>query len=198
MAVVRPPESRTLATLERETVEHHANVSADLFSVLDDATRSGYQRFLSAVFHFEFAVEGQLARCEALPVRFVAARLKTGRLGDDLLALGPPSRIDPIFTRPMNPPRLRDRYDALAWIYVLQHSTLRHLSLYRALAPRLRATLQIASRYLTAHASDVYQRWHELGAYLDSVADTPDKLDQIIEAARGAFRTQHAWYCEAL
>jgi heme oxygenase len=198
MAITRPPPSLILATLDRETAEHHANANADLFTVLDDPTVSGYQRFLSAVFQFEYAVEDQLARNEALPIQFVAARLKTGRLGDDLLALGLPYTANPLFNRPVHVPRFRDGYDALAWIYVLQHNTLRHMQLYRVLAPRLRTVLQSASRYLTTHASDVYQRWHELGDYLDRVVCTPDKVQQLVEVARDAFRIQHSWYAAAL
>jgi heme oxygenase len=199
MVVERPPVSRTLAALDHETGEHHARAEADLFLVLDDSSRAGYQHFLSAVFHFEHPVENQLARVEALPLRFVATRLKTGRLGADLVALGQPRKAgacDPMFARPMLPPRFRDGYDALAWMYVLQRNTLQHRALYRALAPRLRGTLQLASRYLTAHASDVYLRWHELGVYLDQVV-TPDKLHGLVATAREAFGLQHAWYVEA-
>src|SRR5262249_1169333 len=135
---------------------------------------------------------------DTLPLRFVSPRLKTGRLGDDLLALGPPSVIDPVFSQPLAPPVFRDGNDALAWLYVLQRNTLHHTQLYRALAPRLRTTLQIASRYLTTHAGDVYKRWHELGAQLDRVATAPGPLAQIIDVAHEAFHMQHAWYLRAL
>ena len=108
------------------------------------------------------------------------------------------SACKPVVAKPLPPPEFRDGHDALAWIYVLQRNTLHHPQLYRALAPRLRTTLQIASRYLTTHASDVYKRWHELGAYLDRVAGPPEVLTQIIEAAREAFRIQHGWYLRAL
>jgi len=198
MAIAHPPGARVLAALEAATAGHHADAEADLFRVLDDATGPGYRQFLSSVFHFEYPIELQLTRIDALSLRFVSPRLKTSRLGDDLLALGPPSVIDPIFAQPLEAPVFRDGNDALAWLYVLQRNTLHHSQLYRALAPRLRTTLQIASRYLTTHAGDVYKRWHELGAHLDRAATAPVPLAQIIEVAREAFRTQHAWYLRAM
>jgi heme oxygenase len=198
MAIAHPPGARALAALETATASLHADAEADVFRVLDDATGPGYRQFLSSVFHFEYPVELQLTRVHSLPLRFVSTRLKTGRLGDDLLALGPPSVIDPLLAQPLAPPTFRDGHDALAWLYVVQRNTLHHTELYRALAPRLRTTLQTASRYLTTHASDVYKCWHELGAYLDRVAGAPEPLAQIIEVARDAFRNQHAWYARAL
>jgi heme oxygenase len=192
MAVARPPVSWVLGVLDRETASHHATAEADLFRVLDDVTIEGYHRFLERVFHFEYAVEVELAGA-GLPDRFLAPRLKTHRLADDLLALGRPRGIDPRVALSLDLPRLRDPVDALAWLYVLQRNTLHHLPLYRALAPRLRSPLKLASRYLTTHTADVYQRWHELGAVLDR-AVTPEQHEHVIVVARAAFRLQHIWY----
>lgn len=191
---IAQPASWVIVRLDSETADRHAEAEADLFRILDDPTRANYHRFLARVFQLEYAVEAQLVRLPDLPVHFVVPRLKTGRLGDDLLALGRESFVDAVFAHALELPRFRDAIDALAWIYVLQRNTLHHQRLYRALAPHLRDALPIASRYLTTHASDVYVRWHELGIYLDQVVAGPQVVARMVEAARHAFVFQHQWY----
>jgi heme oxygenase len=197
MPVARTASSWVLERLERETREHHADAEADLFRVLDDATPAMYHRLLATIDRFEYAVESELVRTQQLPFGFVAARIKTGRLAEDLLALGDDPVVAALFAIPLEPVRFRDAYDALAWMYVVERNTLHHLSLYRALVPRLRTTLRIAATYLTSHATDVHARWFELGAYLDEVVDSPDTAAAIVEVASEAFMRQHAWHLEA-
>jgi len=115
MPIVRPA-SWVLDRLERETREHHEDAEADLFQVLDDATRPTYHRLLARIYHFEYPLEAELVRTQQLPFRFVAARMKTGRLADDLLALGGDPFVTALFAMPIEPVRFRDRYDALAWM----------------------------------------------------------------------------------
>jgi heme oxygenase len=189
--------SRVLDRLELETRAHHADAEADLFRILDDATPAMYHRLLATIDHFEFAVESELVRTQQLPFGFVAARMKSGRLAEDLLVLGDDPVVAALFAIPLEPVRFRDAYDALAWMYVLERNTLHHLILYRALVPRLRTTLRIAATYLTSHTTDVYARWYELGTYLDEVIDLPEKAAAIVEVASTAFKRQHAWHLEA-
>ena len=191
--IVRPPASRVLEALDRETAALQTIAEADLFCVLDDASFACYQRFLERICHFEYAVEVELARA-GLPEAFLIPRLKTRRLADDLLALGGPRGIDPMAALSLELPKLRDPVDALAWIYVLQRNTLHHPRLYRALIPLLRTPLKLASRYLTSHSTDLYQRLHELGVVLDSAITSQEQTDRLIAVARAAFRLQHAWY----
>lgn len=188
--------SLTLARLEYDTRDQHTAAEADRFRVLDEPTRAGYQRFLASVFAFEYAIECKLVYVMGLSARFVATSLRTGLLGQDLLALGDHGPVLSIFARPVERPRFRDVLEALGWIYVMQRNMLHHGALYLALAPRLRPTLQTASRYLTCHVSDVYLRWHELGAQLDAAATTAERANEIVEAARYAFERQHAWFVE--
>lgn len=186
-----------LARLEHDTREHHAAAEDDRFSVLDDATVAGYRRFLATIYHFEYAVESQLVVAEDLPIRFVLANLRTGALGDDLLALGSESSVTNMFARRIDRPRFRDALEGFGWMYVVQRNTLQNGALLRALAPHLRGRMQIASRYLTANANNVHGLWHELGARLDVAAATPERGTQIVDAARRAFERQHAWFVEA-
>jgi heme oxygenase len=186
-----------LGRLEYETRELHAAAEADRFSVLDEPTLAGYRRFLATIYRFEYAIEAQLAYSEELPLRFFAENLRTGMLGADLRALGSDSAVTDIFARALDHPRLRDSLRAYGWLYVLQRNTLQHAAVYRALAPHLRGKLQLASRYLTAGANNVYVRWYELGAHLDGAASTPERANAIIAAAGEAFERQHAWCVEA-
>lgn len=188
-----------LPRLERATAEHHAAAEADLFRVLDEPTSTSYRRFLATAYQFQYAVESRLVLVPELALRFVTTRLLSGALGSDLLALGADATVTDVFSRRLDVPRrFEGPYDALGWIYVLQRNTLHHGALFRALAPRLRGALHIASRYLTAHANDVHQRWHQLGAVLDEVATAPERADQIVDAAHEAFGYQHLWYSEVL
>ena len=183
-----------LARLERDTAAHHAAAEADLFTVLDEPTFARYRCFLAAVYQFEYAVEARLVCVDALPIRFVTSLLKSGALCTDLLALGIDAAVHDVFARRFDAPRFADAHDALGWLYVVQRNTLQHASLFRALAPRLRSPLQSAAHYLTFHARNVHERWHELGAVLDRAAATPEHANRIAGAADAAFIAQHRWY----
>src|ERR1051325_7440884 len=130
-----------LARLDDETRDHHAAAEADRFRVLDDPTPSGYRWFLATVFRFEYAVEAKLVYVEELPLRLLGETLRTGMLGDDMLAVGIDERAREILARPLDLPRFRDGLHALGWLYALQRNTLHHGALYRALAPRMRGSL---------------------------------------------------------
>lgn len=183
-----------LGRLEHETSAYHAQAEADIFYVLDDPRPAAYRRFLAAVYHFEYAVESRLVEMADLPLRFVAASMTSGRLGDDLLALGVDGSVLELLARPVELGGAWTSCEAFGWLYVVQRNTLHHAALYRALAPRLRTVLRTASRYLTAHAADVHERWHQLGAHLHLAARCTDDAHQIIAASQAAFEHQHRWY----
>jgi len=183
------PRPRAVELLERATAVHHATAEGDLFRVLDEPTPAGYRRFLTSVYHFEAEVEHQLARCTGFPPGFLASRLKTRKLAEDLMTLDPARYVRSVMARRFELARFGDLHDALGWLYVIERNTLHHRQLFRALAPHLRGTLQAASRFLTVHATDAYQRWHELAAFIERV----DELPRVVEAADAAFRAQHAW-----
>ena len=189
--------SSTLARLERETREHHESAESDIYRVLDDPTPAGYRRFIATTYHFEAAVEARLIHIADLQPRFLVTRLRSDLLSADLRALGIDHAVIKIFASTIDLPRLSEVEDALGWIYVLQRNTLHQAALYRVLAPRLRASLQVASRYLTAYAGNVHERWHELGAHLDRVAITQDRVQRLVTAAHDAFSRQHRWYRQA-
>ena len=193
MAVAREHRSWMLACLERDTRELHGDADRDLFGALDQSTLAGYRRFLATIYHFEYAVEAKLVYVTDLQLRFVASRLRSGLLGEDLLALGMDAHARDILSRPLDLPAMADAAVALGWIYVLQRNTLHHAELHRRLAP----TFPHASRYFAAYGASVHQRWTELGAQLDYVACSPEIARRIVDVARDAFARQHRWYREA-
>jgi len=196
--VVAPAHGVTvLGRLEQETRVHHSPAEADLFRVLDDPQPASYRRFLAAIYHFEYAIESRLAEMPGLPLRLVASSMQTGRLGDDLLALGVDGSVLEMLARPVELRGMWTECEAFGWLYVVQRNTLHHAALYRALVPRLRGLLRTASRYLTAHVGDVHERWHQLGAHLQLAARSHDDAREIIAAAHAAFDQQHRWYAAA-
>jgi heme oxygenase len=185
-----------LDRLERDTREHHAAAAADLFRVVASASPAAFARFLAATYHFEYAVEARLVRVDGLPLGFLASRLRSGRLGDDLLALGDDRDVVDVLARPLAIPELESPLDAVGWLYVVERDTLDHAALYQALAPRVGAVLRFASRYLTARAVDARARWDELGAMIDHFAANEDRAARVVAAARDAFAARHRWFAE--
>lgn len=197
MAVLAQPSPRVLDRLERETRAYHATAEADRFLVLDDPTPELLRRWLAAVYHFEYAVETRLFAVEDLPNALLATRVDSGRLAEDLLALGLDGGVRELFAQPVALPSIASCASALGWLYVVQRAKLSHTSLHRALVPHLAPVLRRASRYLTAHAHDGHARWHELAAFLDRAIATRTQEAELIAAAHEAFARQHLWFVEA-
>jgi heme oxygenase len=188
MQVSVEPRSRMLVRLERETREHHAAADEDLFGIVASPTPSALRRFFATLYHFEYAVEWRFSNRQDLPIRFIAQRIKTGPLGNDLLALGLDAPSRDILAHPLDVPEFASGAAALGWIYVLERSSLRHAALQHALGHA------IASKYLAASAATASERWRELGIYVDYAACSPEKERELIDAAHGAFEHQHLWY----
>ncbi len=182
--------SRMLVRLERETSEHHALAAADRASVLGARSRAALRGHFAAVYHFECAVETRLSMLETLPISFIARRIKTGHLGDDLLALGLDGEARDVLAQDLVVPELDAAPEALAWIYVLERAALAHATLYRVLLPIFE------SSYLRVSAETIEDRWRELGIYLDFKGRTVDDERRMIESAHEAFETQHAWFAD--
>lgn len=185
-----------LGVLDAETDGERATADADLYRILDDPTEPLYRHFLAATYHFEYAVELRLAAVVDLSTQLLARYSHAAQLLDDLLALGTDRGALEVLARPIDLPAIETVPQAFGWMYVVQRNTLHHRALYRALIPRMRSALRFASRYLTAHTSDVYERWYALGGEMDRVA-TGDVAAAIVGAARDAFAHEHRWYVEA-
>ncbi|MGE5184396.1 MAG: hypothetical protein ACM31C_20140 [Acidobacteriota bacterium] len=196
MAVAMQRPARVLDRLERDTRAHHATAEGDRFGVLDEPTPATLRRWLAAIYHFEYAVEAQLFAAGGLSTALLATRVASGRLADDLLALGLDGGIRELLAQPVVVPSLATRASGLGWLYVLERNRLCHAAVHRALVPHLAPVLRRASRYLTAHARDVHARWHELATYLDRAVSTHEE-PELFAAAHEAFARQHLWLVDA-
>ena len=185
-----------LDRLEHATRARHAVAEADLFRVLDGITVVSFVRFLAATYHFEYAVDARLVRVDELAPSFLAPRLRSGRLGDDLLALARDEHVIDILARPLAVPPFASPVDALGWLYVVERDALHHVALYRALGEPLGDLLPFASRYLTARALDGPQRWRELGAVLARFAVDDERVARVAAAAHAAFALRHDWFAQ--
>jgi heme oxygenase len=83
--------------------------------------------------------------------------------------------------------------DALGWTYVLERNAILHGVLRRYLE-RVHAPLAKAGAYLAGNERATGSRMRELGRVLDTVAQTEQIADRIVDAANTAFRCQHHWF----
>ena len=196
MAVTIAPGSTSwmLARLARDTREAQATADQDRLLALDDLTPATYQRFLAITYRFEHGVEAGLAGVPDLPVDLAGAVLRCRILREDLAALATTRQVADLLARPLAPPRFEGAADCLGWLYVVRKNTLEHVSLYRMLAPLLRTTLRMSSRYLLFQSANVYERWRELGSHLDQFAHSTEAASRIVAAATAAFVCQHACF----
>jgi heme oxygenase len=198
VAVTIAPGSTSwmLARLARDTREAQVSADQDRLLALDELSPASYQRFLAITYRFEHAVEAALVGVPDLPVDLAGAVLRCRILREDLAALSTTRQVTDLLARPLAPPRLEGAADCLGWLYVVQRNTLEHVSLYRMLAPLLRVTLRMSSRYLLFQSANVYERWRGLGIHLDRFAHSTDAASRLVAAATAAFACQHACFVE--
>jgi heme oxygenase len=188
------PESWMLARVKRETEPCHGAADADRMAVMSTTLApASYVAFLSRIYGFEAPVEGALGLTQSLDVLFdLRGRTQIRRLRSDLIALGifDPSALPRCTT--VFP--FREVPIALGWMFVLERNSLLHGLIERHLRVRLPEWLALAGTYLAAQERSAGTRWRELGEAMDRVGRNPHDADQIVYAARMAFRAQHGWY----
>jgi heme oxygenase len=183
-----------LARLLRETQYLLVTANGDRLALLaGPVTVKGYRSYLARIYGFEAPVEAAFTRTpdlhEAIDLR---GRTRLRLLRADLLALGivDPSRLPACGTVPA----FRSTTEALGWMYALEHNVQVHGQLHRRLARHLADHLAVAGSYLGAGTRSLGGRLNELGAALDRHANAPTTAMLIVDAARLAFRRQHAWF----
>jgi heme oxygenase len=185
------PESWMLQRLQRETTPHHITAETDRLSILTDTVEPArYRAYLSSIFGFEAPIEAAFALTPGMDdIVDLRARSHIRLLRSDLRALG----VEDPSTLPKTAVRLRDRIDALGWIYVLQQNTLLHGLIARHLRTHIPVVMTTAGSYLAGYyCSGARQR--ELGAALDRCARSIASADRIVSAVKNAYRVQHGWY----
>jgi heme oxygenase len=184
-----------LARLTYATQGLRAVVDEAWIAPLEEPTRAKYRTFLATVYSFQVPFEAALAQT-SLPVSFLRARLRAGRIASDLIALGIGPAESELLARPFPMPEL-DEADALGWLFVADQPMLYAHQVYTHLSHKLPVDLARAHAYLTSYAGVTSVRWNELGIALDRIAaKSPETPDQIVRAARFALATLVRWLGE--
>jgi len=185
--------STALVRLNLETRSFHAPADEGWLALLSpQVTRSDYLRQLVTVYGFEGPLEAAFAYTPSLRL-FVDLRQRSraGLIAKDLLALG--LRAHAISTAPqclLAP--FSGPVEALGWMYVAERATLLHERVRRHLLSMLPNGPDICA-YISAYEGVTGARWNELGHALDQAVRSETRMDDVIAAARSAFRTYLEW-----
>ncbi|NVB81406.1 MAG: biliverdin-producing heme oxygenase [Kofleriaceae bacterium] len=180
-----------LVRLALETRLHHKQADSDRLAMMEVATGYAYRACLARIYGLEASVEVALSRIADIDPSLVRARVKAGRLRDDLLALGMSSHD--IATLPLATLHVRTSAQALGWMFVVERLTLLSGLIRRHLSRLLPIEMNIGSRYLTPYGDAPGAQFRAFG---DAVARYAIDIhpDAIVSAANEAFRAQRLWY----
>src|SRR3569623_276038 len=180
--------STAVMRLNLETRSFHSAADEGWLALLSrDVTRSDYLRQLVTVYGFEGPLEAAFAYTPNLKL-FVDLRQRSraGLIAKDLLALG--LRANAIATIPqclLAP--FSGPVEALGWMYVAERATLLHERVRRHLVATFSDGPDICA-YIGAYQGAGGARWIELGHTLDRAVRSEARMDDVIAAARFAFR----------
>jgi heme oxygenase len=188
-----PVVARLIDTLHLETEALHAEADEEARALLGPVGPADYWRFLTRCHGFVCPVERSVAGVVAVadyldPRRFRKHEL----LRRDLIGLGmTPEQVDrlpqcavPVFDGPE---------EVLGWSYVIERSTLGHNNLFRHLAMLMPGEVAFTSSYLKCYFGAAAEMWRAFGLAVDRFADSPERSERLLEAARTAFRTYRSW-----
>jgi heme oxygenase len=181
-----------LARLIRATREQAAAADTARTSLGLPTNRAEYIGWLSRIYGFEVPIESAFAMTDGIfETVDLRSRRRSRLLKSDLRVLGVanPGKLRAL----RSPPRFRSTCEALGWMYVVDRSALLHGVLQRHVA-QLPSELAKATSYLTNGGRGVGPRLVELGIALDDAVQTPEQVDQVIEAARLAFTEEQRWF----
>jgi heme oxygenase len=82
---------------------------------------------------------------------------------------------------------------ALGWMFFSERSTLAHPHLYRHLAQAIPGDVAFASSYLKCYFGNAGEMWRTFGDDLEVAVKTRAAEDQVLEAAKAAFRHYRRW-----
>ncbi len=180
-----------VSRLDRETEPYHHAADSDRMSIMTPGSSpASYLSFLSRIYGFEGPVEAALAMTPRLDTMLdLRGRTRIRLLRADLFALG----IVDAATLPRCPSVFPFRHAAaaLGWTYAIE----RNRRLHGIIERHLDDALPDQPRgYFAVRDRSAGERWRELGDALDRIGRVPAIGDQIVLAARSAFRCQHSWY----
>lgn len=118
--------------------------------------------------------------------------LRAGLIAQDLIALGiTPAQLARIATCP-DIDMFRTTAEALAWLYVIERSTLLQDGVRRHLVRTL-PMIANACAYLGAYEGHVGDHWLAFGRMLDRISTEHGNEHDIVAAAEGAFSSAKHW-----
>lgn len=181
---------RLVDRLNQETVGHHADVDNEL--VVRPISARGYQRFLARTYGFVAPLERAITTTPDIE-RYVDLRRfnKEELLRRDLLALHYTTHQINILPQ-CSVPLFNTAAEALGWAYFIERSTLSHGAAFRAVASQIPGEAAFASSYLKCYIGAVGEMWRAFGQSLDQIGADGD-VEQVVEAARAAFRFYDSW-----
>jgi heme oxygenase len=187
--------SRTLLQLNIATRRHHDAADAPWLDLMvPSVDQEQYTDHLIRIYGFEAPLESALRYTPGLSALIdLRARTRTGLLAQDLMHLG--MSASQIAKLPQRFIAFSDAIDALAWMYVVERSALRHGGVLRYLLGHL-PEINRASSYLAAYDASTGNRWSELGAALDSVAQSASIVHQLSRAANQGFQALRDWFSD--
>ena len=122
--------------------------------------------------------------------------MRAGLIAQDLLTLGiTPKALASIPTCPAIT-MFRDTAEGLAWLYVIERSTLLQDGVRRHLTDRLPSASR-ACAYLSMYEGHVGDHWQAFGRMLDRVAKNPAVEAALLSAAEQAFTHAKQWLTQS-
>lgn len=179
--------------LERETEELQADADAELIALLGPATPADYRRFLERTLGFVAPLERSLWSTAGLDKLVDMRRFrKQALLRADLLGFGLKRDEIESLARCVIPD-FESPEVALGWAYVVERSTLSHVSLFPHLASVMPGDVAYTATYLRAHQSAAGGSWRRFVDAIDMIPAHADGADRLIDAAKAAFHTHREW-----
>jgi heme oxygenase len=184
---------RLVDRLGRETEAFHDATDQEVLRLLGPITAEDYHRYLLQMYGFICPLERSIAKTPEIDQNVDLRKFRKHELlRCDLSAFHTTS--DEIRRVPQCAiPWFKTPEEALGWAYPIERSTLRHGDLFRHLARAIPGEVAFASSYLKCYLGAAGETWRSFGGALDAFAGDPQRVQQVIGAARAAFHCLRAW-----
>jgi heme oxygenase len=156
-------------------------------------SRESYRRFLCVLYGFVTAFEARFAFALGLDITFIENRIKSGRMANDLLALGLTAYERVRLSRRCVVPAFVGSVEALGWLFVVERLTLDFPSLRNRIRAAIPYDLEIAGSFIGADASEIESSWSDLGRVLDHHVHSKPELERATRAAEAALHCLEEW-----
>jgi heme oxygenase len=177
------------------TRQWHADVDEPWLHLLRTAvSRTDYCTQLVRTFGFVAPFESACRYTPGLEAVLTGRELgRAGLIAQDLLALGlSPSQVATV-PQCHGITTFKDVPEALAWVYVVERTTLLQEGIRRHLLANV-PELDVAVSYLAAFDGRGGDHWRTFGRLLDRIGSTAEVCNEIIAAAKMGFSCAKDWF----